>query len=179
MSYCLLLCDFNSASMSKIEACVAGCSTCSAALATPKSTTNCTASPPLLCLGLYSLGYAAGFSEITSMTYLASAGACIAAIACLANQKNGTNRKCARYDGGHRGNRRDCGLAGAERGGGSAAGGESRRGRGSGRIHCAAHEDHGTAADGCGFPLAGALPMCLIQACKVDIELCVAYVHCR
>ena len=43
--------------------------------------------PTAALLGLYSLGYAAGFSEITSMTYLASAGACIAAIACLANQK--------------------------------------------------------------------------------------------
>ena len=38
-------------------------------------------------LGLYTLGYSLGFEQVTSFTYLASAAASIAAIACLANQK--------------------------------------------------------------------------------------------
>jgi H+-translocating NAD(P) transhydrogenase len=43
--------------------------------------------PTAAMLSLYSAGYAFGFPEVTSMTYLASSAACIGAIACLANQK--------------------------------------------------------------------------------------------
>jgi H+-translocating NAD(P) transhydrogenase len=43
--------------------------------------------PTGVILGLTSVGYLAGIPEVTSMAYLTSAGASIAAIACLANQK--------------------------------------------------------------------------------------------
>lgn len=43
--------------------------------------------PTAALLGLYSVGYLAGVPEVASMAYLVSAGASIAAIGCLANQK--------------------------------------------------------------------------------------------